>query len=78
MGIQGEGGELDLSVNAQYSFSLRSAGPHRQLKSQLSQPLFLSAPGPVGFSQVAVSTWPVDLFMKEALSCLYPTPWPWV
>ena len=39
MGLQVEGGELDLAVNSQYSLSLRSAGPHRHLKSHLYQPL---------------------------------------
>ena len=78
VGLQGEGGELDLAVNSQISFSLRSAGPHRQLKIHSSQPLFLSAPGPVGFSRVAVSTWPIDLLLQEALLCLYLTTWPWL
>ena len=76
VGLQVEGGELDLTVNAQYTLSLRSSGPRRQLKSQSSQPLFLFAPGPAEFSRVAVSTWLVDLLLHEALSCLYPTPWP--
>ena len=78
MGLQVEGGELDLSVNAQSSLCLRSAGPHRQLKSQLSEPLFLFAPGLAGLSQVAVSTRTVDLLLHKAFSCLYPTPWPCV
>ena len=50
MGIQGEGGELDTSVNAKTSFSLLSASPHFHLKRQSSQPLFLFNPGLVGFS----------------------------
>ena len=50
VGLQEDGGELDLAVNAQTSFSLRSTGPQHKLKSQLSQPLFLSSLRPFGFS----------------------------
>ena len=65
VGLQGEGGELYLAVNAQSSFSLQSAVPHNKKNRQSSQPLFLSAPGSVVISRVAVMTWPLDLLLKE-------------
>ena len=78
VGLHGEGGKIDLAVNAQSIFSLPSACPHRQINIQLSQTLFLPATVLVRFSQVDMSTWTVDLVPQEALPCLYPAPWPWM
>ena len=68
-GLQVGEGEIDLSVNAQFSLCL-STGPQFQVKSQSSQPLFLYVPGMAGFSRVAASKWPVAWLLHDFLSCL--------